>query len=330
MPGLPSLDDVARDLEAQVQKDKEAGEAVEQVASVDQDIDDIKSKSNGNGGPTPDAIADALGDDESKDVTAAPAEKEKEKDKIGARFAALSRKEKEARQAREAVEAREKALADREKAIQEREDRIKAAKRPMEVLKAHGFDYTDASMDAVGGFSPKEPDPVDTKLAERLSPLDEKLKQLDEANAELKKQLADIQAERQQRAVQEMKYNISQTVKDKGYEYISAAGEEGIQLAFDVIGDFFRKHQRVLTYDEACNIVEAHYEKFATKLTGTNKARAKFAAPAASTQPPSKPSAKGKPATLTQGHSTTTVAKPTGVDHLSKADALEAIVKQYF
>ena len=327
MSGLPSLEDVAAELH------KSAGTEPEPVTTslgepvtepVDQTPGHIETKSNGQGAPTADAVADAVGTKLEEKAADKPAEK---RDAQAARFAALARKEKEARQLREQVEADRKALEAEKAKLAETQAAQTSAKRPLDILKAHGLTYQDAMNDALGGYTPPEPDPFDTKLGEKLSPVEKQLKELADQNKALQESLNQINSERQQRAMQEIRFNIKQTATDKGYEYINEVGDEAYTLVSDVIGDYWHKNKRVLTYDEACGIVDSYYDKLANKVLGTKKVQAKLAGSASAPKPATTvKDAKGKPTTLTQGHSTTSVAKPNaGVDHLPKHEALEAL-----
>lgn len=327
MSGLPSIEEVAAELHKEAGTAPEvpvtaAGEAVTDPA--DQRPSDIATKSNGQGAPSADAVAEAVSTKLEEKAEKPATEK---RDAQAARFAALARKEKEARQLREQVEAEKKALeAERAKLAEEKAAK-ESAKRPLDILKAHGLTYQDAMNDALGGYTPPEPDPIETKLGEKLSPVEKQLKELADQNKALQDAMNQINAERQQRAMQEIRFNIKQTAADKGYEYINEVGDEAYTLVSDVIGDYWHKHKRVLTYDEACGIVDSYYDKLANKVLGTKKVQAKLAGSASASKPASPvKDAKGKPTTLTQGLSTTSVAKPnSGVDHLPKHEALEAL-----
>lgn len=258
---------------------------------------------------------------------------EPKRDPLAAKFAALARREKENRLRAEDVASRAKALEDKEKELSAREARRSAAsKRPLDLLKDHGFSYSDATQEVLGGYTPAEPDPVDTKLGERLSPIEKEMADAKKEIDELRQFRKDVESERVTRYLQEVQQGIRATAKAGDYELIQAVGDEAYILIQDVIAEYFKKNQKLLSYDEACSTVEAHYTSYAKKLADTKKMRALFpgvtpAAAAPEAKSPVKNGAKEKSTTLTQSHSTS-VAKPlSGVDHLDKHAAIAELAK---
>lgn len=319
---LPSLDDVIK----QVERDKNP--------TADHDKSAPEELPPPLDGESREAVARIVDGDgqEVKAAAAVPAEpaEQPKKDPMASRFAAIARREKEFRAEKQAFERRAQDMEQRMKQIEEREQKIGSAKRPTEILKAHGFSYQDATQDVLGAYQEPERDPLDVKLEEKLTPIDARMKSLDEKIAQYEKALADIQSERSQAAARELQSSIRDAAKTGGFELIVEVGDAAYGLVQDVMVEYAKKHNKVLNYDEACDIVEKYYESFAEKFASTQKIKSRFAAPQpAPTQksPVQKSEAKESPKTLTNSLSQASRAKP-NVDEMSKQDALAYLATQ--
>lgn len=250
------------------------------------------------------------------------------KDFLAPKFAALSRREKEARERESALEKRLAEMETRAKEIEERAARIAGVKSPSEALKAYGFSFQDAADDTLKTWKEPERDPVDIKLSERLSPLDAKLKEIEEKSAKLDAALEEMQKERAENANRQIRSSIASAASEGGYELMVEMGDEAFNLAHDVLLEFYKTHNKVLSFKEACDIVEGHYESLANRFTGTQKIKSRFAAsaPAASKSAPQS-EAKESPKTLTNRLSQGSHAKP-NIDDMSPAEAREHLTKQ--
>lgn len=259
----------------------------------------------------------------------------KKPDLESSRFAALSKREREARQREADAKQRLAVLENRQKELVERETRIKGAGTPLEILKAHGYKYEDATMEAVGAFKPREVDPMDSKLQTALNPVSGEV-------AELKKQLTEtfevvkqLQADRVAGIQHQVMREFKEAAESGGYEYVLAYGQEALNLAKDIALRHKANTGRLLTYNESLDIVEGYYSKKAEAIAATKKFQSRLTQPAqnpASSKPTNPVSpAKSEPTptkpavrTLTQSHSQTNRARP-DLEKMSDRDALDWI-----
>lgn len=309
---LPSIDEIAQNL-ANGKTPEEAGAATEVPADVSADP------------ATPEATE--VTTETKPETEAKPAETaDPKKDASAARFAALARREREARALKDAQERRAQEIEAKAKELADAEMRLKAARQnPLELLKEAGLTYADVTAAMLGQHKPKEPDPVDLKLDERVKPLSDDLAELKKAKDEITQALQELQAHRVEIAKREVRQAIEATAKDGGFEYINALGTEAYTLVEDVIAQYYKKHKRILNYNEACDKVERYYEERAQKLLATSKVQSRFASASTpqKTQTPQRTSPPAKESkTLTQSLSQGTRAKP-DVDKMSNRDALE-------
>jgi hypothetical protein len=321
-PAMPTIDELIGGLEASAT----ANEPAVSSKTDDLDIEAIaEAQAKGESGePVTEVVETVEGADVEPVVVAPP-----KKDPQAARFAALARRDREARN-REAELARKQEEVDtRVRQIEAREAEVRAAKRPLDILKAHGYSYSDATQDALGGYTPKEPDAMDVRLQERLSPVDLKLQELNATIAELKTKQEELDSVTKTNAQREVRQNIVKAAEDSGCEYITALGEEAYNLVQEVISEHWRIHKRILNYNEACGRVEAYYDDRVKKLESASKLKSRLVTsdPTKVTPKPSSvsTSANGSPKTLTQSLQTGTRAKP-DLDKLSSREAQAYLV----
>ncbi len=257
-----------------------------------------------------------------------PTKTEPKPDPMSSKFAALARKEREARRMAAQAEQRMQDAEARAKAAEERVSRFGRLKSdPLGVLKEEGLSYNDLTMHALGAKPEEVIDPVDAKLNERLAkftPELEKLKQLEAEQAQYRE-------ERRMMALDKMNQEIHTAVVTGGdkYEIITALGQEGLDTVRDVISEYYAANKKILTYEEACDMVEGYYESYAESFTKTKKIQSKFApkAPVAPTKP-STPKIEAKaPTTLT--NTLTQASQAINLDNLPKHQALEILTKKY-
>jgi hypothetical protein len=311
-PLRPSLEDIAAQMMAANAKSKPAAETPVQNESTTEPEIQAADPTKNPAPPTP----------------------VKKPDPQSARFAALSRREQEARRREAEVQQRIRDIEARQKAVDEREQKIKAARTPLQILQAHGYKYEDATMEAVGAFTAKPADPIDTKLESAIAPVSAEMAELKAQLSQAVQALRQYEADKQQVLEHQVMKDFQSAATEGGYEFTLAFGQEALNLAKQVAFEHKQKFGRVLTYQEALDIVEGYYEKRATALLGTKKLQSRLT-PATQTPPaPTKPipdskSAKSpgpatKPAapkTLTQSHSQGTRAT-VDLDKMSPRDAL--------
>lgn len=276
------------------------------------------------GKPT-EAPVDAAPEAETPAEVAKPVEK---RDPAGSRFAALARKMKDALARETAVSEKQKAIEAREQALADRESRLQSAKRrPLDLLKEHGFKYDDALQDFMGGYKPAEPDPLD----QRLEPLRQKWDKLEPNMEALQNEVKQLKTELTMKAQQESYEQAMGEIRTvaantEKYELIGAMGDDAIDLVRDTVVEYFNRHQKLLDYSEACDIVEKYYEdEYVSRLLKTKKVQSRVQ-PATSKQAAPKEAKPSKP-TLTQGQQTAPQAT-VNIDELSRADAIAYLSKK--
>ncbi len=253
----------------------------------------------------------------------------KKDDRHASRFAALARREKAAREQEATVAQRLRDMEAREQAIRDREERFSSARKsPMKALKELGFTYADLTQDVLGNYKEPEEDPIDKKLR----PIAEKWDKFEPTVEEMKKELQELKSaltlKDQQTQYEKAMAEIRTTAADvEKYELINAMGDEAIDLVRDTVVEYFKKHEKLLDYSEACDIVEKYYEEeYLNRLAGTKKLKSRFPVPRPE---PSKQPAKEattKP-TLTARQATAPEASP-NLDDLPKHEALALLAKR--
>lgn len=306
-------------------------------------IEDVIAKFMGRGkkeskaAPTPAVteLAVEASSEEEEEVTPAEVVQKAEvpvaapKDLTSSKFAALARREKEARSRAEQAERAQKAAEERIASIEERSGRFDRLKQdPLGFLKGEGISYSDLTMQALNMKDPEPVDPMDAKL----DPLRKDIENLTKKElTELKQQVELLHQDRRNNALREVDSMINDTIKGNGekYEFLDVLGDEGKQTVRDVMTEYYHSYGKVLTYEEACDKVEEYYSKYADKLSSTKKMQSKFA-PKTETKAPSKPSTPKEvkqPNTLTNSLS---AAQPaTDLNKLPKHKAIEILAQKY-
>jgi hypothetical protein len=294
-------------------------------------------------GETAEAVKEQM-----KEEAAAESAPEEKKDPVSAKFAALSKREKQLRDREHKAQADLKAAEDRikqmeqrlQKQLEEAEAKTKAiteGKRPLDILKAAGFKYEDATADMLGGYQPKEPDPVDQKL----QPIQQKLSKLDEVEQRLAKWEQELTQRDQQSNLNTVNTSIKHLITSSNdrYEYLNKMGDNAVDLVRDTMVEWYTTHGEMLSYEAACDRVEEYYEEeLVSKLLDTKKVKERFKAPASippktasssSQQAPKNPTSSSAtvPTTLTADMASAGEAT-IDIDKLPKKDALKILAKQ--
>jgi hypothetical protein len=315
---LPSIDDVAA---------KFSGTAAERPVGDGSGTGGTSSDPNAvqeNGTPASAEVVEAAPEAVKEPVKEAP-----KKDPQSSRFAALARREKAFRDEQQKVAQRQAEIEARERAIQDREARLQAAKkRPLDLLKEHGFQYNDALQDFMGGYKPAEEDPVDAKLRPLKDKWDKFEPNLEALKQEIQGLKTELTVKQQQESYNKAMQEIRTVAGDaEKYELINAMGEDAIDLIRDTVVEFFNQHQKMLDYSEAAEIVEKYYEEeYLGRLATTKKLQSRLPKAETSKQPAPKEARAVKP-TLTQDLQTS--AKATvNIDDMSKQDAIAYLAKK--
>lgn len=196
------------------------------------------------------------------DETQAPATEEKAKPSLDhvEKFNALAR--------------RERMLQQKERELKEKEERYKplegikerARKEPLKVMEELGLTYDELT---------------NTILNDGKAPAEMGISDVKSELEALKKELAQEREEKtnkeNQQKAQEYRSHIKDHIKGKDeYEYISTAGDEAIDLICDTVVSYYQEHQKVLSEDEVCKLVEDYYEAQAEKYLNLKKLRSKL------------------------------------------------------
>jgi hypothetical protein len=243
--------------------------------------------------------------DEKKEVAAPKEEPKKEADpKMAAKFAALTKRERELRLREKAIAEKEKAAApkaDEPKKVEEVPLKLRMKKDPFQTLKEEfGLDLETLTQIAKNeGKLTSEmqlriaQEELDNKYADKLAALEKRLAEKEESEKSERQQAAEAQA------FNEFKGSIDQHIKADvaTYELLSLE-DDAAQIVYDVIAGHYEATKgqadpeqpdvgRILSIKEAADQVENHLLENAKRYTSLSKIKgllapepAKVAAPA--------------------------------------------------
>lgn len=192
-------------------------------------------------------------------------------DQMASKFAALAKKERQARMLHMQAKARGDELSKREAAIAEREklweDEFRTS--PLVALKRRNITYEDLN-NAVLNDGKFQPDVEIKSVRDELQRLrqdsqDKERKALEDAK------LAQEQAEAQ--AVETFKGRIGEFITQNGEKYELTKLYDASELVFQTVEQHFERTKKVLSIDEACGLVEGYLE---AELERTSKESKKF------------------------------------------------------
>lgn len=203
-------------------------------------------------------------------------------DKFAMKFAALTRKEREVREMEKKYSTREKELnakyAEYEAKTKAGQDQNvswieKLKSKPLDVLQEAGLTYDQLTEMVLNEGNPT----VEMKLERMRAEMDSKYKsELDVVKQALKDKEEKEAQEHYERTEQGYKSQLKQVIdSDEKYELTRA--NNAYDLVFDVVKAYFDETQKVLTPQEAADVVEAELEEEATKILKLKKMQGKFA-----------------------------------------------------
>ena len=209
-----------------------------------------------------------------KPTEAAPQAAPPEKDQMSAKFAALARRERQARQIHTRAKQREEALLKKEQEIAEREKMWESEFRssPLEALKRRGIAYQDITNAALndGKFDAS----VEVKTVQQ------EIQKLREEQAQKEKEYLERQKQQELEGMQEtingFKEHISEHLKQNSEKYELTSLFEGGERIYQVIEQYFNETQKVMSIDEACSFVEQEFEKELEKAAKAKKFQSKY------------------------------------------------------
>ena len=251
-------------------------------------------------------------------------------DRFSSRFAALSRKERTLRQRETELETRMKTLEAQAGSSKAVADRLAAIKSdPLAALKEAGISFNDLANEVLLGQSKPvaEVDPMDAKIREIVE------SQTKSSREELDALKSQILQEKVEAGETTLRRNLVGTIEaqKEQFELCASMGDEAIDLAREVIDQYWAANKQVLTYAEVLGMVESHYEEQILKrLLVTSKAQ-KLAAPKAAPVETPKP-VTAKPARPVSTLSNAAKAKSdtqVDVDRLPMNDAIQHLLKKH-
>lgn len=194
--------------------------------------------------------------------------------RFAAKFAALARKEKLIREREAQLKALEQKVNSWEAA------KATAKQNPMAILSEAGLSTDDLAEYLISNGKPKEKTPSD------------EIRELREM----------IERERQERAAQEAEareQSIKGMIKDLAtssddYELVAAQGDDGIDLVFQVMAEYYNTHKQNLSLKQALSMTETWLDKQAEeRILKAKKIRSRFEK--TPVQPATTPSNQAKP-----------------------------------
>lgn len=224
------------------------------------------------------------------------------------RFAALAAKETALRAERESLAKDKAELADWKRT------RDNALRDPEAYLKpVYGDDYIKTLNEFALNGKTLTPELVDKRVEQRFSQLEQqKLEAQKQADAERKAGEA--------QAIQEFNASAVAYVKQHASKYEFIEANDSYDLVPKVIEKHYAETQKVLSFEEAADLVEKHIEEQVERNTKTKKWAARSAAPAAG----------GKPAPSMGGMNGTSVgSEKVGLSEAERMQRAIAVATQY-
>lgn len=219
-----------------------------------------------------------------------PSAKTPTPEEINSRFAALAKRDRLVRLQAQKAKQLEAQIVDRERQIAERERKLSERDSewdqefklsPLEALKKRGYSYADLTKAALndGKFHP------DVELREVRSEI-EKLRQ-DQADKEKKAQESQTlsQQKAEQEAVENFKLGITDFLQKNNEKYELTALYDADDFVFQTIEEHYLRSKeagnpKVLSIDEACELVESYLEKEIERTAQKSKKfQSKYMAP---------------------------------------------------
>jgi len=209
---------------------------------------------------------------------AAPAAPEVKQDSFAKRFAMAAQMEKELRRRELDLQKREAELKRAPVAPPPAApaSRIDPKRQPLSFLHEHGLSVQDVQEALLRGEKAPEVDP----LAERLAPLQQAAAELQALKADLAKRDAESAQKTLELQVSGVKQEIARMANADGYDLVASMGDFGVNTVFETMQQYYQTYEKILTYQEACAIVEDDFEtRFLPRLAESKKVKAKIVVP---------------------------------------------------
>jgi hypothetical protein len=233
-------------------------------------------------------------------------------------FQELARRERAVREQTDQNKAMQQELAELRgevsagKGINEGDLREQARKDPLSFIKKYGLSYDDLTNTVLNG----DKAPPDLELRHEIGQLREEMAAIKEAkNTEVAVQKETSEAQAYDKFIDEVHQFVETNADD--YELVRLQGAQ--QLVGDVIRETYNATERVLPYQEACQIVEDHLEQQVRNSMRSRKLRA-AAPPIESVTPAAEPKVSTRPKTLTNENTASPASVPDSGSSLASRD----------
>jgi hypothetical protein len=231
--------------------------------------------------------------DSKAEVTPKTEEAPKQEDKFAAKFAALSRQEKKVKQQfaelnrkAQEMQAREKEMTDRIAKLQQESEQYQARfskikDNPLQGLQEEfGTDFETLTKMQLNDQNPtpemlikRSEAALEAKYAKKLADLEAKIAEKEET----------AQKTQVENAKKQYMTAINEHVKTGGDKYELITANSATQLVYEVVEEYFNQNQKVLSVEEAADLVEKHLETEAKKVFELKKFKQTSQPPVAKT-----------------------------------------------
>jgi hypothetical protein len=188
------------------------------------------------------------------------------------RFAALARREKQIRQEKADLDAREKAFQQKEQSIKDQirtEIAAQMKSNPASVLQEYGVDYNALTQSILNPPSPEQ---------QKISALEAEIAQLKQGQGSIKQDIQTSQQRAYENAVQQIRNDVKSAVaKSPDFQTVRVAGQE--ESVVELIKQTFESTGELLSVEDACKEVEDYLFDEAIRLTSVDKVKAKLTPP---------------------------------------------------
>lgn len=251
-------------------------------------------------------------------------------DRFASKFAALTRKEKEVMAAKKLHEQQMSEFKQQQAAIEKMKQEIEHEKQswksklkenPLKALEEEGFSFEDLNKIALNDSNPtiemqlkRMQEEMDSKYSRELAELKRQLQDKEESEAK-------TNLERQQIAYKRSLENTIDQNAEK-YELSSIYKGDAVQLAYEVTEEYYNEHKKVLSIEEALDLVESYFEDEASKVLAAKKLAAK-----STSKSPAQPSQTEKKDSVTISNSMAAEVPRNGSKNLSREESLKEAAK---
>ncbi len=161
----------------------------------------------------------------------------------------------------------------------------------------------------------------------RFKPILDKLGRIDEVDTKLSSTIEEIKQREADIALREVNQAIKETARSGQYEHIQTFGDSAHDMVREVMVEHYNQNKDFLTYEEACDRVEAYYEGMANELLKAKKVQDKFK-PAPPAPKPS-PTKVKEPTTLTNKVAQGAQASSVDVNKLPRSEAIDYLLRKH-